>query len=116
MLLPTLFIIAVLIGIYLLLDGFILFPREDPDARAAHKKEHDVIVVAGHGNLWLLAGAVSLQIFCGSWRTAPALALGIVTMPIPDVARLIALPVSRRSLYGARPERYAPPINSVGSQ
>ena len=93
MLLPTLFIIAVLIGIYLLLDGFILFPREDPDARAAHKKEHDVIVVAGHGNLWLLAGAVSLQIFCGSWRTAPALALGIVTMPIPDVVRLIALPV-----------------------
>jgi Na+/H+ antiporter NhaD/arsenite permease-like protein len=91
MLLPTAFVSAILIAGYVALDSMLLFRLEDPEARASHKQQHDVIRLEGAINLLLLCGAIGLQIFCGSWRTDAAIPLGGLTVPAPDLLRLFGL-------------------------
>jgi Na+/H+ antiporter NhaD/arsenite permease-like protein len=105
MLLPTTFTSAVLICTYFALDSVFLFPREDPDARAMHRESHDVIMIDGTGNLWLLAAAIGVQILCGNWHGAVAIRLGVAAMPVPDLLRLIALPILAWLSLRLTPER-----------
>jgi len=91
MLLPTAFVSALLIAAYFALDSLLLFRREDPEARASHQQEHDVIRLEGATNLLLLCGAIGLLIFCGSWQTGVAVPLAGVTIPAPDLLRLVGL-------------------------
>jgi Na+/H+ antiporter NhaD/arsenite permease-like protein len=91
MLLPTAFVSAVLIAVYIALDSMLLFPREEPEARASHREVHNVLGLEGAGNLLLLGGAIGLQILCGSWQTSIAVRFAGVTMPAPDILRLLGL-------------------------
>jgi Na+/H+ antiporter NhaD/arsenite permease-like protein len=91
MLPPTAFVSAVLIAAYFALDSLLLFRREDPEARASHRQEHDVIRLEGATNLLLLCGAIGLLIFCGSWQTDAAVPLAGVAIPAPDLLRLLGL-------------------------
>lgn len=91
MVVPTLFVSGLLIALYLLLDSFLLYPREDPAARARHKEVHNALGLEGRVNLPLLAGAIILQIVCGMWRTPVSLSLGGTALALPDILRLIGL-------------------------
>src|SRR5579863_4062755 len=91
MLLPTGFVCAILIAAYVALDSLLLFRREDPEARASHRQQHDVLALEGAGNLLLLCAAIGLQIFCGSWHTTAAIDLAGLAVPAPDLLRLFGL-------------------------
>jgi Na+/H+ antiporter NhaD/arsenite permease-like protein len=91
MLAPTLFVSALLIGLYLVLDSALLYPREDSRARARHKEVHNTLGLDGRANLPLLAAAIVLQIVCGMWQSPAGLPLGGAVLSLADIVRLLGL-------------------------
>ncbi len=91
MLLPTAFIAIVLVAAHYALDLLIFFKREDPIARIAHRQQHDTISITGTRNLVLLFAAIFLQIICGNWKNSSELRLYTISLPVPDLVRLVGL-------------------------
>lgn len=69
MLPPTALLTAVLLAVYLILDGLFFYPHEDPVAWAEHREEHDDIGIEGTTNLLLLALVIAVQAACASWQS-----------------------------------------------
>lgn len=102
---PTLFVSGLLVALYVALDSLLLYPREDPAARAQHREVHNALGLEGLANLPLLAGAIILQIACGVWSSPVAFPLGVAVLPLPDAVRLIGLVLLAAASLALTPRR-----------
>lgn len=85
---PTVVASGILLGLYWLLDTFMVFPNEDAAARAAHREEHNALAVTGEVNVVLLTAVIAAVVLCGTWDSDAALSLGGLALPVPDAVRM----------------------------